>query len=112
METNEVSPIEFKTLLSTVIENSDAIQRFHLDCQFIKGERKALGIPKRLKELSLNDFANLFLQSEKSLDRIKIWRKDRTERGYYRYKIAILGKTGKWCYPFEITEVVEEAKHI
>jgi len=110
--TIKVSPTEFKALLSAALENSDEIRRFHLDCQFIKDERKSLGIPEHLKELSLNDFVNLFLQSEESLDQIKIWRKDRTERGYYRYNIAVLGKTGNWCYPFEITEDVGDTEHI
>lgn len=105
-----IPPVEFKWLLTQAF-NANGAQSFDLSCDFLPGERETLRLPLDTRNISLEEFFDRFLAAEENLGKIQIWRKDRRERGYYRYKIAVQGNDGNWYYSFEITEDVGDASH-
>jgi hypothetical protein len=59
------------------------------------------------EEITLGEFHQRFLSNPNMKACVEIFRKDRLERGYVRYKILIRKPGGAWIYAFDLNDWVQ-----
>ena len=55
-------------------------------------------------DIQLSEFCSKMINDDNYLKRLKIFKKDRTEWGYFRYKILIQNKKGEMFYAFDLNQ--------
>jgi hypothetical protein len=60
------------------------------------------------EHITLGEFHERFLADPNMRDCVEIFRKDRSERGYMRYKILIRKPGGEWIYAFDLNHWSEK----
>ena len=100
----EISKEEFKILMNKVLSDENLRERFDISLMpSFKDEAKGINLDPGI---TLESFVEKFVNDDERLNCLQIFKKDRTERGFYRYKILDVSETGILYYAWDIKEVI------
>jgi hypothetical protein len=107
MKTVEITTADFKKLLSDIMSSGHTSNKefeLHPIPPFDELE-KELDISS---DIELSEFCSKMINDANYLKRLKIFKKDRIEWGYFRYKILIQNKKGEMFYAFDLNQYTNQ----